>query len=70
MTNQPRLSPETYMAIQAFDTLGRRQHAVDKAERDLHRLVVGVPTEDMAEYVRITEEIAAKRNAYREERGL
>jgi len=70
MTTKQKLSPETYMAIQAFDTLDRRRLGVDKAERDLHRLVVDVPAEDMVEYVRITEEIAAKRNTYREARGL
>ena len=57
-----RTSIVTQMAIAKFLELERAKHRIDKKEMELCDLVIGIPNEDMAEYVRVTENIIEQVN--------
>jgi hypothetical protein len=64
------MKPETKVAIDAFNTLERRKLSVDKARRELYRVTLLIPEEDMAAYMSTTDKIVTRYEQERERLGL
>lgn len=56
MTTRKHYAPEVSLAVQAFETLQRRQRSVERAEVALQRAVRRIPEGDgnLADYIALT----------------